>query len=159
MANVTTWDPFRELTALRGEMGRVLGSAARQAARGSGAWTPPVDVYETADAILVTAELPGLSADKVEVEFDDHVLSIRGERPFVESSEEGRYHHLERTYGAFARAVSLPTGVRPDQITATFTDGVLHVRVPKAEEVKARKITVSTHADAPQAAEAPAEQR
>lgn len=144
MANVTTWDPFRELTALRGEVGRVLGTAARQAAQGSGTWAPPVDVYETADEILVSAELPGLTAEQVEVEFDDHVLSIRGERAFVEPEGEGRYHHLERSYGSFARAITLPTGVRPDRISASFTDGVLAVRVPKAEEVKARRIAIET---------------
>ncbi|MCB0882225.1 MAG: Hsp20/alpha crystallin family protein [Thermoleophilia bacterium] len=144
MSNVTTWDPFRELTALRGEVGRVLGTAARQAAQGSGTWAPPVDVYETADEILVSVELPGMKAGEVEVEFDDHVLAVRGERAFVEPEGEGRFHHLERSYGKFARAITLPTGVRPDRITATFTDGVLAVRVPKAEEVKARKITVES---------------
>lgn len=144
MSSMTSWDPFRELTALRGEMGRLLGDAARQTAKSAGTWTAPVDVFESADAIVVTAELPGVAADSVDVEFDDGVLSIRGERRFVEPAEEGRYHHLERSYGAFARSVSLPTGVQPDKITASFRDGVLEVRVPKSEEVKPRKITVAT---------------
>lgn len=143
MANVTSWDPFRELTALRGEMGRVLGRTAAQAARTSGTWAPPVDVWESHDHIVVTVELPGLKADQVEVEFDDHVLTIRGERVFVDPEGEGRYHHLERSYGTFARSVTLPTGVMPEAISANVTDGVLEVRVPKAEEVKPRKIAVN----------------
>lgn len=144
MSNTTSWDPFRELTALRGEVGRLFGDTARHTARAAGTWTAPVDVYESAEAIVVTAELPGVAPATVDVEFDDGVLSIRGERPFVEPAEEGRYHHLERSYGAFARSISLPAGVQADQITASFRDGVLEVRVPKAEEAKPRKIVVST---------------
>lgn len=158
MTTVTTWDPFRELTALRGEVGRVLG-AARQSTRTAGAWAPPVDVYETADDILVTVDLPGVTADAVDVELDDHVLAIRGERRFQEPEGEGRFHHSERSYGRFARTVTLPPDVRDDDITATFTDGVLTVRVPKAEEVTPRKIAVNAESPAAEAEDATTDER
>ncbi len=143
MSTLTRWDPFRELTSLRDEMNRMFGRSLGDGTRPAGTWSPPIDVFDTADAIVLKAELPGLTPDDVEVEVDDGVLSIRGERRFTEQVEEGRYHRLERAYGQFARSLSLPTGVRADDITATFTDGVLEVRVPKADEVRPRKITVA----------------
>lgn len=146
---VTRWDPFRELTSLRDEMNRIfsrsLGDGGQRPAS-AGTWAPPVDVFDTNEAIVLKVELPGLTPDDVEVEVDDNVLTVRGERRFTEDVEEGRYHRIERTYGQFSRSVSLPAGVKPDGITAAFTDGVLEVRVPKADEVRPRKIDVTAKA-------------
>lgn len=145
MSTMTRWDPFRELTTLRDEMNRLFSRAVPEAGRGGQAstWSPAVDVFDTADAIVLKAELPGLKPEEVEVEVDDDVLSIRGERTFREEVEEGRYHRIERAYGAFARTMALPAGVKAGEITASFTDGVLEVRVPKAEQATPRKITIS----------------
>jgi HSP20 family protein len=148
MSTMVRWDPFRELTTLRDEMNRVfartVGDRPAAGAAGAATWAPPVDILDTAEAFVIKAELPGLSAEDVEVEIDDDVLSIRGERRFQEEVEEGRYHRIERAYGAFARTLHLPQGVRREDIAATFTDGVLEIRVPKAEEVKPRRISVAT---------------
>jgi HSP20 family protein len=144
VTTLTRWDPFRELTTLRDEVNRMFSrSLSEGGGRPAGTWSPPIDVFDTADAIVLKAELPGLKPEDVEVEVDEGVLSIRGERRFTEQVEEGRYHRLERAYGQFARSLSLPTGVRSEDITATFTDGVLEVRVPKADEVRPRKIAVA----------------
>ena len=146
MTTTTRWDPFRELTTLRDEMNRIfsrsLGDGAGRAAA-AGTWAPPVDVFDRADAIVLKLELPGLTPGDVEVEVDDNVLTVRGERRLTDEIEEGRYHRLERAYGQFSRSVSLPAGVTPDAITAGFADGVLEVRVPKADEVRPRKIDVA----------------
>lgn len=146
MSTITRWDPFRELNQLRDEMNRIFARPATEQATGAApvsTWTPAVDVFDTAEAIVLKAELPGLTPADVEVQVDDDVLSIRGERRFAENVEEGRYHRIERAYGAFVRTMSLPTGVRSDDITASFSDGVLEVRVPKAEQATPRTISIA----------------
>ena len=100
------------------------------------------------EAVVLKAELPGLSAEDIDIEIDDNVLTLRGERRFEEVVEEGRYYRLERAYGHFQRSVTLPPGVKADEISANFDDGVLTVRVPKADEVKPRKIAVGAGAGA-----------
>lgn len=105
-------------------------------------WMPPVDIRETEDALLLTAELPGLSKDDVEITIEDHVLSLRGERKLEKDLQKESYHRIERAYGSFSRTFSLPTNVRTDEVNASFRDGVLHVEIPKAEEAKPRKITI-----------------
>lgn len=147
MSTMTRWDPFRELTVLRDEMNRIfnrpVGGTGAVAAEPASTWTPAVDVVDTADAIVLKADLPGLKPEDVEVQVDDDVLSIRGERRFAEDVQEGRYHRIERAYGAFARSMSLPAGTRSQDITASFADGVLEVRVPKAEQPTPRTITIT----------------
>lgn len=105
-------------------------------------WMPPVDIRETEDALFLTAELPGLSKDDVEITIEDHVLSLRGERKLEKDLHKENYHRIERSYGSFSRTFSLPTNVRTDEVNASFRDGVLHVEIPKAEEAKPRKITI-----------------
>ena len=143
MATVVRWDPFRDITSLRDEMNRLFNRSLGEPS-GAQSWSPPVDVLEQPDAIVVRAELPGLKPEDIDIEVDENVLTIRGERRFEETVEDGRYYRLERSYGRFQRSLGLPQGVKPDEISADFDQGVLEVRVPKAEEVKPRKITVGT---------------
>ena len=146
MATLVRWDPFREVTSLRDEVNRLFSRTLGDGQGGS-AWSPPVDVFDTKDAIVLKAELPGLTPEDIDIEIDDNVLTIRGERRLEETVEEGRYYRLERAYGSFARSLSLPQGVKADEVSAAFDGGVLEVRVPKADEVKPRKITVGAAAD------------
>jgi HSP20 family protein len=141
MATLVRWDPFREVTSLRDEVNRLFSRTLGDTGSGT-IWSPPMDVFDTQEAIVLKAELPGLRSDDLDIEVDDNVLTIRGERKLEEKVEEGRYYRLERSYGQFSRSLSLPQGVKADQIAASFNDGVLEVRVPKADEVKPRKITV-----------------
>jgi HSP20 family protein len=145
MATLVRWDPFREVTSLRDEVNRLFSRTLGDGQGGS-VWSPPVDVFDTKDAIVLKAELPGLGPDDIDIEVDDNVLTIRGERKFEETVEEGRYYRLERAYGSFARSLTLPQGVKSEEISANFEGGVLEVRVPKADEVKPRKITVGAAA-------------
>jgi HSP20 family protein len=143
MASVVRWDPFRDVMALREEVNRLFGRTLGEGA-GAAVWTPAVDVFDTKDAIVLKVELPGLTPADIDIEIDDNVLTIKGERRFEEKLEDGRYYRLERSYGHFSRSLTLPQGVRGDAVEASFEQGVLQVRVPKADEVKPRKISVSS---------------
>lgn len=147
MSTLMRWDPFREMTTLRDEMNRLftrtIGDQPVAKAAAEATWSPPVDVFDTPDAIVLKAELPGLKVEDVDVELDENVLTISGERRFEEKVDDGRTYRLERAYGRFARTMTLPQNVKADEIAATITDGVLEVRVPKADEIRPRKIAVS----------------
>lgn len=146
MPAVVRFDPFRDITSLRDEMNRLFSRTIGEGAATGSTWTPAVDIFDTADAIVLRAELPGLTPEDIDIEIDDNVLTLKGERRFQEQVDEGRYYRLERAYGHFQRSVTLPQGVKADEISASFDNGVLSVRVPKADEVKPRKITVAASA-------------
>lgn len=137
------WQP-RETFALQNEIdslvNRFWGDVAAQKDSG---WYPKVDVAETEDAFLVTAELPGLKREDVKVSFEDSVLTISGERKEETEQKEKTYYRRERAYGQFKRTFRVGTEVDVDGISASFADGVLQVTVPKAEVVKPRQIEVS----------------
>ena len=155
MPAINRFDPFRDITTLRDEMNRLFNRTVGDGVSSGSAWTPAVDIFDTDQAIVLRAELPGLDPDDIEIEIDDNVLALKGERRFEETVQEGRYYRLERAYGHFQRNVTLPQGVKADEISATFDKGVLSVRVPKAEEVRPRKIAVTagTSVDADAGAE------
>ena len=150
MASLVRFDPFREITSLRDDMNRLFSRTLGDSA-GSGSgnmWSPAVDIFDTADAIVLRAELPGLDAEDIDIEVDDNVLTLSGERRFEERLEEGRYYRVERAYGRFQRSVTLPQNVKADEISAAVDRGVLEVRVPKADEARPRKIAVATNGTA-----------
>ncbi|MDH3226254.1 MAG: Hsp20/alpha crystallin family protein, partial [Thermoleophilia bacterium] len=123
MSSLVRFDPFRDIGAVRDEMDRVFGRAFGE--RLARTWTPALDVLETTNEIILKAEVPGLKAEDIEVEFDDNVLTISGERAFEETSEDGSYHRVERAYGTFSRSVTLPRGIKANDVSADVTDGVL----------------------------------
>ncbi len=146
---IVRWDPLRDLVALQDRMNRLFeDSLARTRGRGgeeglvTGAWTPPVDIYETDDAIVLKAELPGIDRKDIQLEVRDGVLTLKGERRFEKEVKEENYHRIERAYGSFARSFTLPNTVQPDKVRARFKDGVLEVTLPKAEESRPRQIKV-----------------
>ena len=110
-------------------------------------WAPRVNVTETNEALLLTAELPGLAEEDISVELENNVLSIAGEKAetSVDGDEERRYHVFERTYGSFKRSFTLPRSVSGDDISARFENGVLTIDLPKSPEAQGRKIVVSTN--------------
>jgi HSP20 family protein len=145
------WDPWKRLEEMRGEMARLWDEPfpfrffpLRLPETQTTAHAPRMDVYEKNGALMLQAELPGLTKDDVEITFDDGDLVIRGEKKAAEEVKEQDYYRMERTYGSFYRRLALPFEVTPEQITATVKDGVLEVRIPKPAEKKpeAKKITV-----------------
>lgn len=148
MASITRRDPFRDLLNLQGEMtrlfGRAYGSDEAEGARTS--WAPPIDIYETADAYRVVAELPGFNPDEVDVTVNEGTLTIKGERKFYNEVNEESFHRIERRFGAFQRLVSLPQQVQAEKVEASFDKGVLTVSIPKAEQAKPRRIEIKAGA-------------
>ena len=106
------------------------------------AWLPAVDVKETHDALLFELELPGVSEDRLDITCEGGVLAIAGDKETLRKEPEGKYHIVERGFGSFRRSFQLPTNVQPEKIEATMKNGVLLVRVPKAEAPTPKKIAV-----------------
>ena len=131
---------------LRSEMDRVFDDFfGLMPARREGSatmWSPSVDISETADNFVVRAELPGMKKDDIELEVENNVLSIRGERKFEKTDEGENYHFMERSYGSFYRSFTLPKNVDSETIGAEYKDGMLIVTIPKKEEVKPKKVEI-----------------
>jgi HSP20 family protein len=145
MVDMVTWDPFREYRALQDRFSRAYGSSvpARRDEESLGTWLPPVDVAEDKDRIVLTAELPGFREDQIEIQMENGVLTLRGERKFEEEKEGRSYHRLERSYGQFVRSFTLPSNVNREAIEANFSDGLLEIELPKREEAKPRQIRIT----------------
>lgn len=134
---------WRDLFNVRNEFDRLFDRLGREGADFSG-WVPTVDVRETGDALLVEAELPGLTPGDVDVRVENGVLTISGEkrREAEEGKDDSGYRIVERCYGRFERSFTLPRSVDADKVSAEFSNGVLTVSLPKAETAKPRKIEV-----------------
>jgi HSP20 family protein len=136
-ANVafTRWDPFRDLLALHDQIGQLVGTDAP-------GWTPPVDLYETEGAFVLTAELPGLTRDQIEIHAEDSRVIIRGDRTSGQVPCE-QYHRVERGHGPFSRAFALPEPIDVEGVSADLRDGLLTLTIPKAGGRGARRINVT----------------
>jgi HSP20 family protein len=131
----TRWDPLRDLLALQERIERL-------AEAGDVGWTPAVDLFETADAYVLTAELPGLSRDDIEIHVREDTLAVRGQRPAPRVPCE-QYHRVERGHGPFGRRFSLPVPIDPERTIADLKDGVLTITAQKAASTRPRRIDVS----------------
>lgn len=108
----------------------------------TGQWMPRLDVAETADALVVTLDVPGADPKKIDISVTGNVLTVRGQREEEKETKEKSFHRVERAYGAFSRVVTLPSEVDVNKITATAKDGVLTITLPKHEEAKPRQIKI-----------------
>jgi HSP20 family protein len=104
--------------------------------------TPAVDVFEKGDEVIVKAEVPGISKDRIEVKLTDTMLTLSGEKSKEEEVKDHDYYRCERSFGSFSRTVELPATVKTDAATATFKDGVLEIHIPKTEQAKQKQIKV-----------------
>jgi HSP20 family protein len=137
--------PWLEVEDMTNRLNRLFGDSSIGEGASRSTWNPTVSVEESSDALLLTAELPGLSIDDIEIEVENNVLSLKGEKKEErEESEDRRYHLWERRYGSFGRTFTLPRTVQTADISAHMKDGVLFVEMPKAPESKARKISVKS---------------
>jgi len=144
----TRWEPFRDLAALQDRVNRIFEDVITRPRRGSeqedlatGQWSPPVDIFETADSIVIRVEVPGIEPQALDVELKEHSLIVAGERQ-PEEVEGRTYHRTERTYGNFRRVFSLPFPIRQDQIHAALKNGVLEITLPKEEKAKPKRVQV-----------------
>jgi HSP20 family protein len=140
------WTPGRDLIGIQEEMNRLFnnffGAPRKIEDTELLHWNPRVNIAETEDRFEVSAELPGLKKDDVNIEIKDHVLTFTGEKKLNAETKEKNVHLFERAYGRFCRTFSLPDNVSVDQIEAQFEDGVLRIDIPKTEEAKPKQIAV-----------------
>jgi len=136
------WSPWRELESMQRHLSRVLDDSNLALGMEEGHWLPAVDIRETADAIVVHAELPGIDKKDVKVDVKDGVLTISGERKYEKDVKDENVHRIERSYGSFSRSFSLPTHVDVNKVEARLEDGVLKVRLPKTETARPKSIDV-----------------
>lgn len=142
---LTTFDPFRDLVTLQQRINRMFDEIfppAEPSGLKMNAWSPSVDIYEQPEALVIEAELPGLSKKDVSVKLENNTLTIQGERKLAHEDKRENYHRIERAYGSFVRSFTLPSNVDTEKINAEFKDGVLHITLPKREEAKPREIEV-----------------
>jgi HSP20 family protein len=143
------WEPVAELGTIQNEMNRLFNTFFDQpnpTGRNDGAarrWIPAMDLIESGDHYVLRADLPGLSDEDVNVQLEDNVLTISGERKAQHEGQQEGYYRLERAFGGFARSLTLPEGVNPDGIQAHFDRGVLEIRIPKPEQKKPRQVQIN----------------
>jgi HSP20 family protein len=153
---IVRWEPFRELSSLQTEMNRLFNAAFDPTATGNGGtrrWTPAMDLLETDDQFVLRADLPGMTESDVNIELEDNVLTVSGERKHEHEEKREGFFRVERAFGSFSRALTLPKGVDPEAVSAGFENGVLEVRIPKPEERKPRKITIGDIGEEPKTIE------
>lgn len=143
---IIKWDPFRDLVTLREKMNRLFEDAftSRGEERDliASTWTPAVDIYETENELILSAEIPGIDEKDVEIKVEDNTLSIKGERKFEKETKEENYYRIERSYGSFYRSFTLPNYIDQDKIQAVHENGVLKITMPKKTELKPRKVKI-----------------
>jgi HSP20 family protein len=140
-------DPFSELRNFQEDFNRIFSSTLPRLFNSEegllgGNWAPNVDIYEDENSITLEADLPGLKPGDFNLSIENYRLTLSGERKFEKEQKGDNWRRVERSYGGFTRAFSLPSTVNLDAVNAEFKDGVLRVTLPKKEEVKARQIQV-----------------
>jgi HSP20 family protein len=144
-ATLERWHPARQMSEVQAEMNRLFDSVFGPSATmstGERIWAPLFDMWETKDDVVLSFEVPGMSEKDVNVSITGDLLTVKGERRFNQELKQENYHRLERAYGKFERTVQLPIPVQPEKVKATYREGVLTVKLPKADEVKPKEIKV-----------------
>ena len=146
--DLSEWRPFREVSRLRREMDRLWDDYFGPGRRGlqplQAEFAPAVDVKESAEAVVVKAEVPGIDAQDINISVTGDVLTIKGEKKSEREEKDENYHVVERNYGSFSRSLKLPMAVDLDKIEAKYEKGVLTVTCPKKEAVKPKAIEIKT---------------
>jgi HSP20 family protein len=159
------WDPVREIDSLQGEMNRLFSTffdtPTTRAGNGGGTtvsrrWIPAMDLIEAGEHFVLKADLPGMTESDVNIEIENNVLTVSGERKTEHEEKHEGYYRLERATGAFARSLTLPEGIDADAVKATFDNGVLEVRIPKPVQAQPRKVQIGVGGAEPKTIEADA---
>ena len=152
--SLVRWNPTRDLSAfssdvlgMQKEFNRLFdnffhGDITDSTSAFTSAWIPAVDIAERENDFVVKMELPGVAKEDVKITMQNGILTVKGEKKQEKESKNSDYHRVERSYGSFQRSFTLPTAVRTDSVEASFTDGVLNISLPKAEEAKPKQIDV-----------------
>jgi HSP20 family protein len=149
MAIVRWNDPFREFAQLQDRINRVFNDTYRpdEGLMTSGAWVPPVDIYQNGDhEVVIKAELPDLTREDIDITVDNGTLTLKGEKKLSQEVKEEQFHRIERRYGTFSRSFSLPQTVDTGKVAAEYKNGVLTIRLPMREEAKPRSVKIDVAA-------------
>jgi HSP20 family protein len=140
------WKPFGDLVSMHNKINRLFGDTFSDMEREQdsfSSWYPATDIFETKDDYVFKLEVPGLSKDEIQVELNNNTLSIKGEKKEEKKLKKEDYHRIESFTGSFSRSYSLPKNVDAKNIKANMKDGILELRVAKAEETKPKAISIS----------------
>jgi HSP20 family protein len=146
MTVLTRWEPFRELSALQNRMSRLFEEqygSGREESLTTGAFVPPVDIYDDEHSIQLKLEVPGIDQKDLDVKVENNVLTVSGERKFEKEEKEENFRRVERRYGSFTRSFTLPNTVNSEDVSADYNNGVLKVRLGKRAEAKPKQIKVN----------------
>lgn len=141
------YNPLKELRTMQEQMNRLLNVSWNHDIPGEdmkeGIWQPSVDIYETADAIVIKAEVPGVDQKDIDVRIEENTLILRGERKHEGEVKKENYHRIERYFGTFQRSFSLPATIDQEKVAAICEKGVLTIHLPKREETIPKQINIT----------------
>jgi len=159
--SITRWDPFREVASLQNRMNSLFQDFSRNQGGendplAAASFVPPVDVYEDEHKIALKLEVPGMKQQDLDVRIENNLLTVRGERKFEKEEKEENFHRIERRYGTFYRAFTLPTTIDTANVKASYDSGILKLELAKKAEAKPKQIKIEVNGSAPEAAKAAA---
>jgi HSP20 family protein len=130
-------DPFQHLRLFEDAVTRLVSEP-----RGARPWSPPVDIFENENELVLKADLPDIKAEDIDIQVENQTLTLKGRRNFEQQSEKGGYHRIERGYGSFVRTFTVPSTVESEKVSANYNQGVLTVTLPKKEAAKPRQVKI-----------------
>jgi len=139
------WEPFRDLMTMQDRMTRLIDETLSRIWKeegGQGAWSPPVDILEKGDEVILKVDLPEVNQNEIDIRAEESTLIIQGERRFIKESSEENYVQIERPYGTFRRTFSIPRTIDQEGIRASYKDGVRRVVLPRKHDTRPKQITV-----------------
>ena len=145
MSTLVSYDPFRNFRSLQGEINRLFDRDFDDSSGQLTQWPMRVDIREDENQIVIKADVPGMAQKDIDVNVDNGMLTISGERKFSDEERRDQYHRVERAYGRFSRSFQMPNTTDPENISAAYKNGVLEVTLPKREEAKPRSIKVNVN--------------
>ena len=143
---ITRWDPFRDVLALQNRMNSLFQDYNRNQdgdVLSTASFAPPVDIYEDEHKIVLKLEVPGMKENELDIQLENNVLTVKGERKFEKEEKEENFHRIERRYGSFYRSFTIPNTVNPDSVKANYEAGVLKIELEKRAEAKPKQIKVA----------------
>jgi HSP20 family protein len=144
---ITRWDPFRDVLALQNRLNSLFDDFTRgqgeQDALTTAAFVPPVDIYEDEHKVVLKLEVPGIKQDELDIRVENNTLTVRGERKFEKEEKQENFHRIERRYGSFYRAFTVPSTVDTDSVQASYDAGILKIEMQKKAEAKPKQIKVN----------------
>jgi HSP20 family protein len=141
------WEPFRDLMAMQDRMSRVIDQTLSRLWKEEmiqGTWSPPVDIVERENDVLIKIDLPDMNQNEIDIRVEESTLIVQGERKFAKESAEEKYVQIERPYGIFRRTFTVPRRIDQEAIKASYKDGVLRILLPKRQEIAPKQVVVES---------------